>query len=349
MRIIHCADLHLDSPLTSVLSEEKAIIRRQELLDTFSRMVSFAADNDVNAVIIAGDLFDSAKVSGKAADFVFNKMREYPKIIFYYLKGNHDEFDLSTYGDLLPENLRTFDGGWTKYRTGVNNNIVICGTEDYAAPPKLDNNDFNIVVLHGDTVYDSLADKGIDYVAMGHIHSFRQKKLDSRGIYCYPGCLEGRGFDECGEHGFVIIDIDDRSLKPSYDFKNIACRNIHLVRIDVTGCSDAFLLADKVRESIAGTDIPKIDMIRVELCGIINSYFDKNIPGLEKIFSDKYFAFEIKDLTVLGTDYTEYMNSKSLKGEFVRLVMNSEELSKEDKAEIIRIGINALKGEDINL
>jgi exonuclease SbcD len=42
-----------------------------------------------------------------------------------------------------------------------------------------------------------LKNKAIDYLALGHIHSYKMEQLDSRGVYCYPGCLEGRGFDEC--------------------------------------------------------------------------------------------------------------------------------------------------------
>ena len=55
--------------------------------------------------------------------------------------------------------------------------------------------------------------KNIDYLALGHIHKYKQAELDQRGVYCYSGCLEGRGFDECGEKGFVLLDIDEESLK----------------------------------------------------------------------------------------------------------------------------------------
>ena len=79
----------------------------------------------------------------------------------------------------------------------------------------------NIVVLHGqESEYSArdkaeiihltaLKNKGIDYLALGHTHSYKKERLDARGVYCYPGCLEGRGFDECGEHGFVMLDIDE--------------------------------------------------------------------------------------------------------------------------------------------
>lgn len=345
MKIIHCADLHLDSPMTSILSSEKAEIRRMELLNTFSCMLSFALENDVKAVIIAGDLFDRERVSDYAVKFVLDKIWNYPGIRFYYLRGNHDETNFDEYNGSLPENLMTFNDGWTSYRDGRNGSIVIAGSEDYSCPPELEKDAFNIVVLHGETIYESLKGRNIDYLAMGHIHSFRQEKLDARGIFCYPGCLEGRGFDECGDHGFVVIDVDDEKHKCFYNFVNIACRNIKSVSVDVTGLGDAVSLSETVSERIRGLGIPAKDMLKVELTGQIYEPFDKRLDELKNIFSNDYFAFEIKDLTTPGISYDEYENSQSLKGEFVRTVKSADDISDEDKAEIIRIGIKALRGE----
>ena len=75
MKIIHCADLHLDSKMTSNLSKEQAKERKMEILRTYSRMIEYAKNNDVKAIIIAGDLFDTRNVSdcqksGKGFDYV---------------------------------------------------------------------------------------------------------------------------------------------------------------------------------------------------------------------------------------------------------------------------------------
>ncbi|MGX8704776.1 MAG: metallophosphoesterase family protein, partial [bacterium] len=65
----------------------------------------------------------------------------------------------------------------------------------------------NIVMLHGDITnlnsipLSMLKERNIDYLALGHIHKFQKGKLDDRGIWVYPGCLEGRGFDEEGPKG----------------------------------------------------------------------------------------------------------------------------------------------------
>ena len=54
-----------------------------------------------------------------------------------------------------------------------------------------------------------IAASGADYLALGHIHYNVVEPLDSRGVYAYSGCLEGRGFDETGEKGFVLIEVEN--------------------------------------------------------------------------------------------------------------------------------------------
>ena len=55
MRIIHCADIHLDSSLNTHLTLKQAPVRKNEILNTFYRMTVFAKENDIKAVLIAGD------------------------------------------------------------------------------------------------------------------------------------------------------------------------------------------------------------------------------------------------------------------------------------------------------
>ena len=64
MKIIHCADLHLDSKIDTIPTD-KARVRRDEILRTFEKLCAYAVKNDVSAVIIAGDMFDTSRVSIK--------------------------------------------------------------------------------------------------------------------------------------------------------------------------------------------------------------------------------------------------------------------------------------------
>ena len=86
MKIIHCADLHLDSKMTSNLSKEQAKERKMEILRTYSRMIEYAKNNDVKAIIIAGDLFDTRNVSATARNLVKDSITSNPDIDFIILR-----------------------------------------------------------------------------------------------------------------------------------------------------------------------------------------------------------------------------------------------------------------------
>ena len=215
MKIIHTADLHIDSKMETNLDRTQAGQRRSELLDTFERMVAFADENGVRVILIAGDLFDKPHIRKNAKRRVLEQITGHPGIDFVYLRGNHDNSDFLSDLDPseIPSNLKLFsDDKWTSYVYG---SVVITGREITDENCKmlpvnliLDQADFNIVTLHGqETNYvgkdrtqiihiPEFKNKNIDYLALGHIHSYKCDRLDDRGEYCYAGCPEGRGFDE---------------------------------------------------------------------------------------------------------------------------------------------------------
>ena len=85
MKLIHCADIHLDSPMEASLPLEKATERRQEVLYSFLKLIDFAAENQVDAVLIAGDLFDSDYPSSETLAAVLSAMEEKKNVDFLYL------------------------------------------------------------------------------------------------------------------------------------------------------------------------------------------------------------------------------------------------------------------------
>ena len=90
IRFIHCADLHLDSRMESHLSQVQAQTRRKELLQTFLRLADYAVSNQVCAILISGDLFDTDHVAPSTVSAFRNCIQEHPQVDFLYLPGNHD-------------------------------------------------------------------------------------------------------------------------------------------------------------------------------------------------------------------------------------------------------------------
>ena len=361
MKIIHCADLHLDSQMTTNLTREKAKERKAELLVTFQRMVGYARDNGVEAIIIAGDMFDSHNINTTTRNTVAEAIRRNPGITFFYLRGNHDaDSFLGNLGE-MPENLKLFEEQWTSYDFGKCINISGIEFDEGNSITMydslvLDTNKINIVVLHGQESAEQkkqqaeiinisgLKNKGIDYLALGHIHSYKCEKLDSRGQYCYPGCLEGRGFDECGEHGFVLLDIDEDNKIVNHSFVPFAMRKIYAPVVIVTGRRTSDEIAELMDAAVTAEGIEPNSLVKFILRGYVDISCEKNIDYLQKLFEERFYFVKIYDETKLKVDYDAYALDKSLKGEFVRTVQNSD-LDEDTKAEVIRLGIQALLGE----
>lgn len=367
MRIIHCADLHLDSRMNANLTKEKARERQAELLGTFQKMMEYAVLHQVDAIIIAGDLYDTKNISAAARNTVREAILRNPGIDFYYLKGNHDAESFLSNLEEMPKNLKLFDSGWTTYTADENHagRIMITGTElckENAASVynelTLDVEKFNIVVLHGQEAEHasrdgaevislrSLRNKGIDYLALGHIHSYKTGELDARGRYCYPGCLEGRGFDECGEHGFVLLDIDGEKRSFRQEFIPMAGRQLYALDVDITDCMTTSDIAGRIRAVLAEAALDETSLIKLVLKGSVDVECEKNTELLTKQFEDRYYFLKIDDESRLDVDYGQFALDESLKGEFVRTVMAAEGLGEEERAAIVRYGIQVLAGEE---
>lgn len=360
MKIIHCSDLHLDSKMQSNLSKEQAKERRNEILITFQKMLKYAKEIGVKVILIAGDLFDKNKISVKAKNIVKDAIINTPEIDFLYLKGNHDEANFWDEDAWIPQNLKLFNKeGWKAYSY---DNVKISGIEFGEKPDFdiynsliLDKNDINIVCMHGqESKYEGkdkaevinlqgLKNKNIDYLALGHIHKYKEQKLDARGVYCYSGCLEGRGFDECGKKGFVLLDIENGKIKR--EFIPFSSRTLHEVNVDITGTTTTSEAMGKIESLI--TDIPKQDLVKIILTGKIELESERDINYMLKMYQDRFYFIKIYDETEALIDYEKYENDASLKGEFIRLVL-SQKLTDKEKREVIITGIKALSGEEID-
>ena len=359
MKIIHCSDLHLDSKMETNLDKEKARERKNEILITFERMIDYSKENDVKIIIIAGDLFDKKTISTKTKNIVKTAVLSNPEIDFLYLKGNHDEAGFIDEDEEIPTNLKIFNNSWTtyKYKDLTISGIEFGNTDNYDIYNSLilEKNTLNIVVMHGQESESNVKDKAeiinlkelknknIDYLALGHIHSYKQEKLDKRGVYCYSGCLEGRGFDECGEKGFVLLDIEDNKIKSK--FIPFASRNLYEIHVDITGTKENNEIEQRITKKIK--NIPETGMVKIVLDGEVEIGEERDIEYLTKKFESNFYYLKIEDKPTIKIDYMKYKNDISLKGEFIRKVIEQDDLTEEEKSKIISTGIKALSGEDV--
>lgn len=357
MKVIHCSDLHLDSKMETNLTAEQASQRNNEICQTFSRMVIYAKENRVEVILIAGDLFDTQRIRRKTADYILDTIISSPSIDFLYLRGNHDESEQAFAGRNIPENLKFFSEIWTYFSYG---SVVIAGIEigqenheNLYQSLVLQKDNVNLVVMHGQestkpgrglVCTSLLKGKSIDYLALGHFHSYKKNQLGRRGFYCYSGCLDGRGFDECGEKGFVLVEIGGN--KVSSEFVPFSSRNLVDVPVDITGLITILEIQTEMEKASKG--ISSDSLVKFILQGSFSLETQKDFRFLLPVFQSKFFFVKIVDESKLAMTPEEYKYDISLKGEFIRMVLSSKKSDKE-KELIIRYGIQALTGEEILL
>ena len=353
MKMIHCGDIHLDSRMESNLSREKARERNAEICATFTRMIRYGVEHDVRAVLIAGDLFDTPRASSQTVQFLLDRIRDAKDMDFLYLRGNHDEYANSFAGLELPENLKFFRNNWTSYRYG---DVVISGVEPddwetYYDTLALGAEDTNIVMLHGQIAPQTgreliclpkLRNKHIRYLALGHIHSYERDQLDLDGQWCYCGCLEGRGFDELGKKGFVLVDVENGRVKS--EFVPFAERTMEEVSVDITGLTTVTQILSAMEQ--AGSAVPASSLVKFTLIGSHTLETQRDFRFLEKMLESRYYFVKIKDESRLEIAREDYEHDISLKGEFIRMVLASDK-TEEEKERIIRFGIQALLGQEV--
>ena len=373
MKLIHTADIHLDSKLSRHLDDAKAAERKNELLSTFQNIVHYAVSNSVEAILIAGDLFDVRNISATARDALISVILNNPNITFYYLRGNHDAgsfldaFKNRIQAD-LPENLKLFGENWTSYHfTGEDGEkVVITGAEvnrdnNTALETSLALNqaECNIVMLHGQETETkgktdaeiipirSYRNRGIDYLALGHIHQPKIAPLDARGIYSYCGCPEGRGFDEIGPRGFNLLTVKDGHI--DVQFVPFAQRTVYDLKVDVSGALTNDDAVGLIRHAFEDGGVLEKDLAKVRLTGETGLDVHFDTAYIAHVLNENYYLIRVKDESRPAVNYEKFASDMSLKGEYVRLVKDAvdrEEITEEEAGRMIALGIRLLSGEE---
>ena len=406
VKLIHTADLHLDSAFRSRFTKEEAENRRQKQLMAWKELLSFAVEKKVQGILIAGDLFDSPVVSHGTMDFFLSTVSEHPEISFFYLRGNHDTENTFRYQENLPKNLFLFSEKGKKYR--LNDRLLLAGveygtkdisfgenegatqgagqaaeqgvgqenahgaealskseseSEEESKFLKLKEEDCNILLLHG-ALYQGTpkgeavqGEEGIflknleklplSFIALGHIHKGGEGKLNNGALWAYPGCLQGRGFDEEGERGFLYLKVEEEKKEIRKEFIPIKQGEFRILEIELLEDEGTLACLKKIEVEMEKAGIAKEDSLRIILKGKKGLEQERNLRYLQLQLQDSVFFLEIRDECELSWNREEAMKEKSLKGEFLRVLAAADNLSKEEQEEIIALGMGLLQGGEL--
>ena len=291
-RFVHTADVHLDSPLRSLAMRdpEVAELIGSATREAFQGIIDLCIHEDVDALLIAGDLYDGNLRSMKTAVFFGAQMQRLNEqgINVFIVRGNHDAESVITRHLSLPNNVHVFTGR-AETVTLDEFGVAIHGIS-YGRPqapeslvPKFKSpvaNLWNIGMLHtslagaeGHDTYSpcSVADlqnQGYDYWALGHVHK-RQVHATTPRTVVMPGNPQGRHIGEAGPKSVTLVSLaDDKEL--SVEERPSSVAQFERISVDATTLTDWADAVDamemRLREIRGTTTSPHL-VTRIEFLG----------------------------------------------------------------------------------
>ncbi len=353
LRIIHAADLHLDSPFQAMGG--RAAQRRGEQRELLARICALAAQRAADMILLAGDLLDTDCPYAETGNALYDAFSSAPCPVFI-APGNHDYCSVtSPYVRMeLPENVHVFKSGQMESVFLPERGVRIWGAAftDIFSPPLLrgftaprEEGVLNVGLLHGEvdrpgSRYDpistqEIAASGLDYLALGHSHSCSGLRRAGTVYYAWPGCSEGRGFDECGEKGVLYAELQEDSC--TIEFVPVALRKYQVLDFDISGgWSEVKIPSGASR-----------DIYRLILTGETDAAPD--VGKLYELLRSRFYSLQIVDRTKLKRDIWEGCAQDTLRGLFLRRMRArydaADSESERDKiTRAVRWGLAALDG-----
>lgn len=273
MRLLHLADLHLDSPMRGLSAHEGAPDAGASCTrEAFEAAVRFALEQSIDLVVIGGDVYDGDWQDFSTGVFFARQLAllrdgGIPVVV---ISGNHDAVSRITRRLTLPEGTSALSAKNPETAIFGELGVAVHGqsfatrevTENLAAayPPAVPAM-INVGVLHtslaGHPDHDAysacspqdLERLGYDYWALGHIHV--------RGRACagppafYSGCIQGRSVRECGAHGGLLVQLE-RGEEPSVEPVNFDVLRWAIAEIDCTKVEKLDELLARARSTFGG-------------------------------------------------------------------------------------------------
>lgn len=361
IKIIHAADLHLDSAFVG-LTEKQARQRRQESRELLDRLTARVKLEEAQLVLLSGDLLDSSRVYPETVERLRAALAAMECPVFIS-PGNHDFYSpASPYAtEKWPDNVHIFREEALAAVELPELNCVVYGAA-FTAPARQgdvlagftvpEDGRIHIACLHGvvdggDSPYGSIsseeiAGSGLDYLALGHVHQHGGLQRQGATWWAYSGCPEGRGFDEQGERGILTGTVDKGSVQLS--FFPICRRRYHVLEADVTDRT-----ARQALEEVL-SPVPEEDICRVVLTGETGET-GVELAALEREFAGRCYVLQLRDDTRVAQDIWARAGEDSLRGLFLQELRrrydaaDPEEQKKIDLA--VRFGLAALDGRDV--
>lgn len=344
MKILHTADLHLDSAFSS-FGKKNAEQYRELGRDLLKNIFDCAKYEKCQMILIAGDLFDSKFVSSDTRTAFISLVKD-ANIPVVIAPGNHDPYSENSFYSIIEkesiENLYIFSSdelqifdfdelrirvfGYAFTSSTLNENPLLSATL-----PE-DNGYLRLLCAHADMSsaisryapisLTEISRFGFAYSALGHIHN-RDEKEDADGRVRYSGFAEGRSFDELGEGGVFIVDVDEFSCNVKRI--SLSSRAFYIEEFNVSSISEN--IKDRICAYLKSKNYINGTYLRLVITGSADAHTVKALKNekvLQEICEDVGLEYlEIEDATLPIYDGKYLEKDVTLRGEIYRMLLPS--------------------------
>lgn len=370
VKVLHCADLHFDTPFKE-LSKEVSDTSKNELLEVFKKIIDLAIEENIEVLLIAGDVFDNLTVNKNTLFFISDQIKRIKNIKVFISPGNHDPYNEKSFYSMInwPENVYIFKGDM-EFKEVKELNLIIWGAgfrnnyenETLLKSINVENNKINIMLLHGEIIsanskneynpiyINDIYKSNIDYIALGHRHKFSGILKEGMTTYAYSGCPQGRGFDEEGEKGVIIGEVYKGGTNLS--FLPVCKRKYITKEIDITGTNNYDEVIFKLLSDLSDEEIHK-NFYKIILKGELKEHFNLKESVLIEKLKNKFYYIKIINDTSIEVNLTELSRDYSIKGMFIAKILEKLKEASDDDKEILKlalkVGIQCLSEDEVNL
>ncbi len=373
MKIFHFSDLHLDTPFSSNYFDITLARQcRLRLRRTLSKLLHFAQQHKVDAVTIAGDLFEGDRVSRDTLHFLAENFAKIAPLPVYIAPGNHDFYGRnSAYSrHNWPGNVFIFKRNKPQ-PVELSDRITLWGVAhnmpderksaltDFHVP---EDGKMHILLLHGSETgpfsearavhmpfaLQDLQNCGFNFSLLGHYHGARDLPENSP-LALYPGSPQPLNFGETGVHSAVVLSIEEEST--NIKAFSTETQLFHTLHLDIAKYSNTDALAKAVFENIDDLG-EEANFLRLNLTGVPERQQRFELDLLHQQLTEKFDYVKIRDEIHNENELDDLAREPTVRGAFVRQLKEMLSVEQED-SELIRLamkyGLQAFEEDKINI
>ena len=361
IRFIHAADFHLDAPFRGG-RQGYGQIRRADVRQVFTSMITLALAEKVHLLLLCGDLFEQDGVTRDTLAFLQRELRRLNDTQVVLLPGNHDPLSVNSWYHAVswPAHVHLLPVAGTRaaildlpalgiHLAGFGFSGVVQDAPDFTSLPAPRPDRLNLLLLHGSldappsarayhpVTTDQLRQTGYDYVALGHYH--HAFILPGTPTIANPGSPEPLGFDEPDAHGVLLGEMSRVTSGVQVQVRPVAlARREYVARaLDVTDMADPESLRFQLAGLLHDLD-PSRHLPLVRLTG--TPMEPPDTTSLTEWFDDSWLLYRLVDDTYPPLHPHAGLSAGSLAGVFCdrmdRRISEAEVAGEADRVEMLR-------------